>query len=126
MSEELKAMAKGKIYIYIYTFFLFFFCFFVGVYGDEEFIRAKNQLKSMILMNLENSFILFDEIARQTQLFNKRNTAQEHLEKIDSLTKEDIQKVAQTIVSGKPSLVSRGGNVITNDQVAMNVLKECF
>lgn len=39
-----------------------------GAISDEELQRAKNQLKSSLLMNLESRPILFEDIGRQVCL----------------------------------------------------------
>ena len=38
--------------------------------GDEEFTRAKNQLKSMVFMNLEQRSVYCEEIGQQFLSFN--------------------------------------------------------
>jgi mitochondrial-processing peptidase subunit alpha len=73
--------------------------------SKEELIRAKNQLKTSIFMNLESRGILFDDIGRQVLLYNKRYTAQELCDLIDSVTMEDLARVTRRILATPPSLV---------------------
>lgn len=59
---------------------------------DEEFLRAKNQLKSMIFMNLEQRSLYCEEIGQQFLTYGRHNTPEEWATAIDALTKEDIMK----------------------------------
>ncbi|KAG4301278.1 hypothetical protein PCK1_002588 [Pneumocystis canis] len=63
--------------------------------------RAKNQLRSSLMMNLESKMIILEDLGRQAQTMNeKRITAQEMCEKISSLTVDDLQRVAERILTG--------------------------
>lgn len=73
--------------------------------SSEELNRAKNQLKTSIFMNLEQRGILFDDIGRQVLLYNKRYTAQELCDLIDSVTMEDLARVTKRLLSSPPSIV---------------------
>lgn len=69
--------------------------------SDKEFNRVKVQLKASVLMALESSSSTAEVIARQ-QLIHKRNLPiAEIVERIDSVTKEDIRTMAQQIFGGK-------------------------
>ncbi|KAG4304903.1 hypothetical protein PORY_001578 [Pneumocystis oryctolagi] len=63
--------------------------------------RAKNQLRSSLMMNLESKMIILEDLGRQTQIMsNKKITAQEMCDKISSLTVNDLQNVAEKIFTG--------------------------
>ncbi|KTW28200.1 mitochondrial-processing protease subunit alpha [Pneumocystis jirovecii RU7] len=63
--------------------------------------RAKNQLRSSLMMNLESKMIILEDLGRQAQTINqKKITAQEMCDKISSLTVNDLQNVAEKIFTG--------------------------
>ncbi|ELR25072.1 peptidase M16 inactive domain containing protein, partial [Acanthamoeba castellanii str. Neff] len=73
--------------------------------GQEEFDRAKNQLRSGIFMNLEQRAVLCDDIGRQVLSYGERKSAQELSDLIEKVTIEDVMRVARRILSTKPTLV---------------------
>lgn len=68
---------------------------------DEEVSRAKNQLKSSLLMNLESKLVELEDMGRQVQLSNKKVPVQEMVQNIEKLTANDIKRVAEAIFTGK-------------------------
>lgn len=79
--------------------------------NDEEFARAKNQLKSSIFMSLEARGIHADDIGRQVLMYNKRLSAREICDRIDSLTIADVQKCFKRIVHGEPTFLVYGKDI---------------
>ena len=75
---------------------------------DEEFLRAKNKLKSDMFMDLESRIVQIDDVIRQVLLWNKRMSAKEHAEHIDRLSIDEVIQVARRIVSGTPTVVAYG------------------
>jgi processing peptidase subunit alpha len=73
-----------------------------------EFNRAKNQLKSSLMMNLEQVGMQCEDIARQTLTFGKRYRPFELCEFIDRVTVNDTQQAARRMLQGKPSLAAYG------------------
>ncbi|KAL6070425.1 Mitochondrial-processing peptidase subunit alpha, variant 2 [Balamuthia mandrillaris] len=73
---------------------------------EEEVTRAKNQLKSSIFTNLESRSVMFDDIGRQIISYNTRHSAENICQKIDSLTEEDLLRVAGRLVASKPCLIA--------------------
>ena len=68
--------------------------------ADEEFQRAKNQLKSMVFMNLESRSIYCEEIGQQMLSYGHHKPPEEWAREIDALTKQDLmQAVAETLQS---------------------------
>ncbi|TMW60009.1 hypothetical protein Poli38472_000051 [Pythium oligandrum] len=73
-----------------------------------ELQRAKNQLKSSVLMNLESRMILYEDIGRQLLTYGMRESPESVCAKIDQVTAEDLQRVLQTAMQHPPSLVYHG------------------
>eukprot|EP01135_Chromosphaera_perkinsii_P005925 Nk52_evm11s372 gene=Nk52_evmTU11s372 len=74
----------------------------------SELERAKNQLKSSVLMNLESRFVHFEDIGRQVLAHGKRETPKFLCDKIDEVTAEDINRVAFKMLSSAPTMAAYG------------------
>jgi len=72
--------------------------------SDEELSRAKNMLKSMMLMQLESRLVLCEDLARQFVTYGKRDPPSVVCNKIDLITKEDLMNVAKRMFKSPPSL----------------------
>lgn len=72
----------------------------------EELSRAKNMLKSMMMMQLESRLVTCEDIARQYLTFGMRESSLSICNKIDKITAEDIQKVAKIMFQNgiKPAI----------------------
>jgi len=71
--------------------------------SDEDMFRSLNRFKTGYLMNLERPFSLAQSVV--SDLFNHGEVrVGEFIEKIESVTKEDISNVAKEILSSKPTL----------------------
>jgi predicted Zn-dependent peptidase len=64
---------------------------------DEELTRAKDQLKGNILMGLESSNSRMANLARQEMYFHQFFTADEVIVRIEAVTAEQIQAMAQRL-----------------------------
>uniref|UniRef100_A0A7E4VEN8 Mitochondrial-processing peptidase subunit alpha n=1 Tax=Panagrellus redivivus TaxID=6233 RepID=A0A7E4VEN8_PANRE len=84
-----------------------FFRLVKGVRPDE-LARAKIQLKSQILMNLEMRPVQFEDLARQVLSNGSRIKPEEYAEKIDAVTDADIRRIAERMLSTKPAVVGYG------------------
>lgn len=73
-----------------------------------EFNRAKKQLQSMLLMNLESRPVVFEDVARQVLSSGGRKESSYYIEKIDQVTTNDIQRVAKRMLRSKPSVAALG------------------
>ena len=62
---------------------------------DEEFMRAKNQLKSMVFMNLEQRSVYCEEIGQQFLSFNRHKPPEQWAREINAVKKEDIMAAVQ-------------------------------
>ncbi|OZC05001.1 hypothetical protein X798_08029 [Onchocerca flexuosa] len=74
----------------------------------EELSRAKTQLKSQLMMNLEVRPVMFEDLARQILGHGYRRKPSEYIEKIDLITNEDIKRIAERMLSKRPSVVGYG------------------
>uniref|UniRef100_A0A0R3RVR9 Alpha-MPP n=1 Tax=Elaeophora elaphi TaxID=1147741 RepID=A0A0R3RVR9_9BILA len=74
----------------------------------EELSRAKTQLKSQLMMNLEVRPVMFEDLARQVLGHGYRRKPSEYVEKIDRITNKDIKRIAERMLSKRPSVVGYG------------------
>lgn len=65
-----------------------------------EVKRAKNQLRSSLLMNLESRMVELEDLGRQVQVHGKKISLTEMCHKIDRLTINDLRRVAKTVFGG--------------------------
>ena len=70
----------------------------------EELMRAKNMLKSMMMIQLESRLVLCEDIARQYATYGKRETPSSVCAKIDAVTTEDLLAVGQRMLLSKPAV----------------------
>lgn len=74
-----------------------------------EVKRAKNQLRSQLLMNIESRMVELEDMGRQVQLNGRKLPLAEMVSKIDALTVTDLQRAAKRVLkSGPPSIVMQG------------------
>jgi processing peptidase subunit alpha len=74
-----------------------------------ELQRAKNQLKSSVLMNLESRMILYEDIGRQLLTYGARESPESVCAKIDAVTAADLQRVLRDAMEHhRPSVVYHG------------------
>ncbi|XP_077986771.1 mitochondrial-processing peptidase subunit alpha-like [Glandiceps talaboti] len=73
-----------------------------------ELQRAKTQLKSMLMMNLEARPIVFEDVGRQVLAMGHRKQPEEFCRLIDNVTEEDIIRVANRMLRLKPSIAAMG------------------
>lgn len=79
-----------------------------GPMTKEELARAKKQLISMLWLNLEIRPIVFEDIARQVLSTGFRRQPKQLIEKIESVTEEDIKRVAAKMLSKTPTVACLG------------------
>lgn len=75
--------------------------------GEAEVQRAKNQLRSSLLMNLESRMVELEDLGRQVQVHGRKVPVQEMCDNIEKLTVKDLRRVATQVVGG---LVKNAGN----------------
>ncbi|KAI0275232.1 mitochondrial processing peptidase [Gloeopeniophorella convolvens] len=78
----------------------------------DELSRAKNQLKSSLAMALESRAVEVEDLGRQLLVHNRKIPVSEMSDKIDAVTPESLQRVAQRIFGpqsgGKPTVLAMG------------------
>lgn len=72
-----------------------------------EVARAKNQLRSSLLMNLESRMVELEDLGRQVQVHGHKISVKEMCAAIEALTIKDLRRVASQVVGG---LVKNPGN----------------
>lgn len=94
--------------------------------NDEEVARAKAQIRASLLMSLESPATRATQLARHLLLFGRYITPEEQIERMNAITKDDIQKVAQRVFStshptlsaiGPVANILRVGDVVNRLQV---------
>ncbi len=76
---------------------------------EKEVARAKAQLKTSLVMNLENASSRADQIARQFLAFNEIPDMAQLLSRINAVSVDDVVNLAKSIFSSKePSLSAVG------------------
>ncbi|KAG1663939.1 Mitochondrial-processing peptidase subunit alpha [Nymphon striatum] len=79
-----------------------------GRVSSTELSRAKKQLQSMLLMNLESRVVTFEDMGRQVLSSGNRKQPQYYIDKIQSITENDIRRVAHNMLKTRPSVVGMG------------------
>ena len=78
-----------------------------------EVNRAKNQLRSSLLMNLESRMVELEDLGRQVQVHGRKVGVKEMCQKIDSLTVGDLKRVARLVFRGKVQNAGKGSGAPT-------------
>ncbi|CAF9943267.1 MAG: hypothetical protein ALECFALPRED_010970 [Alectoria fallacina] len=78
-----------------------------------EVNRAKNQLRSSLLMNLESRMVELEDLGRQVQVHGRKVGVKEMCAKIDALTVKDLRRVAQQIFGGHVMNAGQGSGAPT-------------
>jgi mitochondrial-processing peptidase subunit alpha len=78
---------------------------------DVELTRARNMLKCNVLSQLESRLILFEDMGRQVLTYGAREDSQTTCRKIDAVTVQDIQSLAQQMLQSPPTLAATGAHL---------------
>ncbi|KAH7342779.1 peptidase M16 inactive domain-containing protein [Rhexocercosporidium sp. MPI-PUGE-AT-0058] len=78
-----------------------------------EVNRAKNQLRSSLLMNLESRMVELEDLGRQVQVHGRKVGVREMCRKIDELTVSDLRRVARIVVGGMVENPGQGSGAPT-------------
>lgn len=74
--------------------------------NQTELSRARNQLKSSLMMALESRLVEVEDLGRQVQVHGKKVSVEEMCEKIDAVDVATLQRVANRVLrpqrSGSP------------------------
>ncbi|KAI1904770.1 hypothetical protein AGOR_G00009110 [Albula goreensis] len=79
-----------------------------GTPGEMELERAKTQLKSMLMMNLESRPVIFEDVGRQVLATGKRKLPHELCDLISNVTASDIKRVTTKMLRSKPAVAALG------------------
>ena len=89
---------------------------------EEELRRSKDQLKGSLMLSLESSTARMSNLARQEMYFNHFQDLDELIEKIEAVTADDLQSLAQEFFKTESIAVTALGNLsglkISRDQLA--------
>ncbi|KGQ07660.1 peptidase subunit alpha [Beauveria bassiana D1-5] len=86
--------------------------------GEAEVQRAKNQLRSSLLMNLESRMVELEDLGRSVQVHGKKVPVREMCAKIEALTVNDLRRVARMVVGGKAGTGSGAPTVVLQEAQA--------
>ena len=75
---------------------------------EKEIEKSKAQLKTSTLMSIESTMTNATVAAYQLFRYGKLIDMQERIEKINNVTKTSIEKVANKLLSSKPTISSIG------------------
>jgi processing peptidase subunit alpha len=78
-----------------------------------EVNRAKNQLRSSLLMNLESRMVELEDLGRQVQVHGRKVGVREMCKKIEELTVQDLRRVARIVVGGMTQNPGNGSGAPT-------------
>ncbi|KAI9687714.1 MAG: Mitochondrial-processing peptidase subunit alpha [Bathelium mastoideum] len=67
---------------------------------DGEVQRAKNQLRSSLLMNLESRMVELEDLGRQVQVHGRKVGVKEMCRRIEEVTVRDLRRVAKDVLKG--------------------------
>ena len=81
--------------------------------SDVEVARAKNQLRSSLLMNLESRMVELEDLGRQVQVHGHKIPVHEMTRRINDLTVKDLRRVAKIVVSGMVDNPGKGSGAPT-------------
>lgn len=82
---------------------------------DAELSRAKAQLKAGLLMSLESSAARAEQLARQLHAFGRPLETKELLDRVEAVTPEDIQMLAERLLTEATPSCATVGAVVRPD-----------
>lgn len=85
----------------------------LGRLSDVEVNRAKNQLRSSLLMNLESRMVELEDLGRQVQVHGRRVPVKEMVSAIEGVTMKDLRRVAKMVFGGEVRNVGEGSGAPT-------------
>ncbi|KAI3403902.2 MAS1 [Candida oxycetoniae] len=85
----------------------------LGNINEDEVERAKAQLKASLLLALDDSTAIAEDIGRQLVNTGYRLSPEEVFARVESITKEDVVNWANFRLRGKPIALAAVGNVKT-------------
>lgn len=80
-------------------------------FSDEELLRAKNRLKMNILTEMEKRGDRLEEIGRNYLAFGGDLNFHQYCDRVDEVTSEDINSLAEKLLSSKPTILVQGSAI---------------
>ncbi|XP_030063492.1 mitochondrial-processing peptidase subunit alpha [Microcaecilia unicolor] len=84
------------------------FILMAGAVGEVELERAKTQLKSMLMMNLESRPVIFEDVGRQVLATGTRKLPHELCDLISNVKSSDVKRVVTKMLRNKPAVAVLG------------------
>jgi processing peptidase subunit alpha len=81
--------------------------------NEVEVQRAKNQLRSSLLMNLESRMVELEDLGRQVQVHGRKVGVKEMCKKIEDVTVKDLRRVARHVFGGQVKNIGGGSGAPT-------------
>ncbi|KAI9790690.1 MAG: Mitochondrial-processing peptidase subunit alpha [Peltula sp. TS41687] len=78
-----------------------------------EVNRAKNALRSSLLMNMESRMVELEDLGRQVQVHGRKVGPREMCRRIEALTVQDLRRVASKVLGGLVKNPGRGSGAPT-------------
>lgn len=85
----------------------------LGRLSEVEVKRAKNQLRSSLLMNLESRMVELEDLGRQVQVHGRRVPVKEMVANIEKVTIADLRRVAKQVFGGEVKNPGNGSGAPT-------------
>lgn len=85
----------------------------LGRLSEIEVKRAKNQLRSSLLMNLESRMVELEDLGRQVQIHGRRVPVKEMVSNIEKVTMSDLRRVAKQVFGGQVQNRGQGSGAPT-------------
>ncbi len=90
---------------------------------EGELQRAKDQLKVSIMLSLESTSARMSNLARQEIFFGRQSTLDEILERINRVTSDDVQRMADEIFGSRELAITAVGQLgsldLNREQIAL-------
>lgn len=90
-----------------------------GPLSPGELARAKAMTKSSLITNLESRAVVCEDLGRQILSSGKYMGPEQLVKSIDSVTEDDIRRVAAKVLNSTPSVVTYGEEFETQDYTAI-------
>ncbi|KAF9283540.1 Mitochondrial-processing peptidase subunit alpha [Mortierella alpina] len=84
-----------------------------GGIAQGELDRAKNQLRSSVLMNLESKMVQLEDLGRQVQVHGNKVPVEELCAKIEKVTRQDMVRVARRVFGSQVAKLTGGSGEVT-------------
>lgn len=94
-----------------------------GNISDEEFIRAKQQIKGNYILGLESTSSRMSSIGRRELLYNEIQYPEEVIESINSVKKEDVLNLAVELFDIDSLSITFTGNLNKNKDIEEKIKK---